>query len=38
MRLFYANRLQNTLIESANATSQAGLTPQALEALLKDES
>lgn len=38
MRRFYANRLQNTLVESANASSQAGLTPNALEALLKDES
>jgi prevent-host-death family protein len=38
MRRFYANRLQNTLTESANAAAQAGLTPKALEALLKDES
>jgi prevent-host-death family protein len=38
MRRFYANRLQHTLIESANVASQAGLTPEALDALLKDES
>lgn len=38
MRRFYANRLQNTLIESANAASQAGLTPDVIEVLLKDES
>ena len=38
MRRFYANRLQNTLIESANAASQASLTPDVIEVLLKDES
>lgn len=38
MRRFYANRLQNTLAESAKAASQAGLTPNELEVLLKDES
>ena len=38
MRRFYANRLQTTLTESANAANQAGLTAEGLEALLKDES
>jgi prevent-host-death family protein len=38
MRRFYANRLQNSLAESAIAARQAGLTPKALDALLKDES
>ena len=38
MRCFYANRLQNTLNEAAQAARQAGLTPDELEALLKDES
>lgn len=38
MRAFYANRLQHTLDESAAGATQAGLTPEALEALLADES
>lgn len=38
MRAFYANRLQATLDESATAAAAAGLTPEALDALLADES
>jgi PHD/YefM family antitoxin component YafN of YafNO toxin-antitoxin module len=38
MRAFYANRLQGTMDEAANAAAQAGLTPEALDALLADES
>ena len=38
MRRFYANRLQASLSESANAAAQAGLTSEALETLLKEES
>lgn len=38
MRAFYANRLQHTLQESANAAAAAGLTPKALQTLLADES
>ena len=38
MRNFYADRLQQTLVQSADAAAQAGLTPEALEALLADES
>lgn len=38
MRAFYANRLQHTLQESANAALAAGLTPRALQTLLADES
>jgi prevent-host-death family protein len=38
MRAFYANRLQHTLNESADAAADAGLTPEVLEALLADES
>lgn len=38
MRAFYANRLQGTLDESAAAATAAGLTPEALDALLADES
>ena len=38
MRNFYADRLQQTLVQSADAAAQAGLTPEALEALLVDES
>src|SRR3546814_3759407 len=37
MRAFYANRLQNTLDESV-AGECASLTPEALDALLSDES
>ena len=38
MRTFYANRLQHTLVESASHAQAAGLTPEALEELLRDES
>ncbi len=38
MRTFYANRLQHTLVESASYAQAAGLTPDALEELLRDES
>lgn len=38
MRAFYANRLQHTLDESATAAARSGLAPEALEALLSDES
>lgn len=38
MRAFYANRLEHTLSESAAAAQAAGLTPQALDDLLRDES
>lgn len=38
MRAFYANRLQGTLDEAADAAAKAGLTPEALDTLLADES
>jgi PHD/YefM family antitoxin component YafN of YafNO toxin-antitoxin module len=38
MRAFYANRLQHTLAQTALEAEQAGLTPGALKALLRDES
>jgi PHD/YefM family antitoxin component YafN of YafNO toxin-antitoxin module len=38
MRAFYANRLQHTLAQTALEAEQAGLTPEALESLLSDES
>ena len=38
MRAFYANRLQHTLAEIASQAEQAGLTPELLENLLRDES
>lgn len=38
MRAFYANRLQHSLNEAADAAAKAGLTPEALDALLADES
>jgi prevent-host-death family protein len=38
MRVFYANRLQHTLQQSAAEAASAGLTPQALDDLLADES
>jgi hypothetical protein len=38
MRAFYANRLQHSLNEAADAAALAGLTPEALDALLADES
>ena len=37
MRAFYADRLQNTLRESANLAERAGMTSEVLEALLADE-
>ena len=38
MREFYANRLQHTLAETAAQAESAGLTPELLEDLLRDES
>lgn len=38
MRVFYADRLRQTLDESAIAAARAGLTPEGLDALLADES
>jgi prevent-host-death family protein len=38
MRVFYANRLQHMLQQSAADAASAGLTPQALDDLLADES
>ncbi len=38
MRAFYANRLQHSLDDAADAAASAGLTPQALDDLLADES
>lgn len=38
MRAFYADRLQRTLDEAADAAVAAGLTPAGLDALLADES
>lgn len=38
MRVFYADRLQHTLNQSAALVQQQGLSPEALEALLADES
>ena len=38
MRQFYANRLQHTLAISSAQSEQAGMTPQALQELLRDES
>lgn len=38
MRAFYANRLQHTLAQTATEAEKAGLTAQALESLLSDES
>lgn len=38
MREFYANRLQHTLRETAAEAERAGMTPELLEALLRDES
>ena len=37
-RTFYANRLQNTLAETAAQAQAAGLTPEYLDELLRDES
>ena len=38
MRTFYANRLQHTLAETAAQAHAAGLTPEYLDELLRDES
>jgi len=38
MRAFYANRLQHTLAATALEAERAGLTTEALEALLSDAS
>lgn len=38
MRQFYANRLQHTLATSSAQSEQAGMTPQALQEPLRDES
>ncbi len=38
IRQFYANRLQHTLATSSAQSEQAGMTPQALRELLRDES
>lgn len=38
MRAFYANRLQHTLFDTATHAERAGMTPDLLEDLLRDES
>lgn len=38
MRVFYADRLQHRLDESAQAAERAGVTPEKLDSLLADES
>ncbi len=38
MRAFYANRLQHTLVDTADQAQRAGLTPELLDELLQDES
>ena len=38
MREFYANRLQHTLQDTAVQAVKAGMTPELLEDLLRDES
>ncbi len=38
MRQFYANRLQHTLAASSAASEDAGMTPELLQELLRDES
>ncbi|RFO98042.1 prevent-host-death protein [Rhodoferax lacus] len=38
MRAFYADRLQHTLERTAAEAERAGLTPEVLEDLLRDES
>lgn len=38
MRAFYADRLAHTLDEAADGAARAGLTPDAVDALLADES
>jgi prevent-host-death family protein len=38
MRQFYANRLQHSLAASSTQSEQAGMTPELLRELLRDES
>lgn len=38
MRQFYANRLQHSLAASTSQAEQAGMTPELLQELLRDES
>ena len=38
MREFYANRLQHTLADTAAQAERAGLSPELLDDLLRDES
>ena len=38
MRAFYANRLQHSLVAIADEAKSAGLTPELLDDLLRDES
>ncbi len=38
MRIFYADRLLNTMHETADAAERAGLPPEILDELLADES
>jgi prevent-host-death family protein len=38
MRVFYADRLLNTMNETAAAAERAGLTPEKLDKLLADDS
>ena len=38
MREFYANRLQHTLQDTAMQAEKAGMTPELIEDLLRDES
>ena len=38
MRAFYANRLQHTLVDTADQAQRAGLTPELLDELMQDES
>ncbi len=38
MRAFYADRLRRTMDETAQAAERSGLTPEALDQLLADES
>ena len=38
MRVFYADRLRRTMDETAQSAEEAGLTPEALDQLLADES
>lgn len=38
MQAFYANRLQHTLLDAAAQAERAGMTPEVLKVLLRDES